>query len=242
MRYYIQSEIARRCHTLIEAKLKDTQAKDETLASSLRALLEKYDKRTIDEIKDEISETILDQQLKDDLLRVIKNFGILFSIVREWCHRFPVAVKSLLDFIIDTAVVGPLQTFVTMSLICLGKYHKEWTQLYNRKRKKIIPKTGPSDLDLFMPNLKDHPEKERYDFLIIYAPEDIEWVFYTFLPEMEQRPITFEGNVVFNFHYFIISFEISCSDSLCNAWSFFLTDYYVDMRIINLIPDCDTLL
>ena len=194
MRYYIQSEISRRCHELIQIKMKDVLSANKNLANKLQMLLEKYDKKVIDEIK-AILETILDQQLGDGLSRIIENFGVLFSIVQKWCRRFPDEMKSLLEFSIDTAGTGPLQTFVCMSLICLGKNHKEWTQRYNRKLKNKVPKAQPCELDLFTSNMEDFPEKDHFDFIIINAPEDKDWVFYTFLPEMEERPIEFAGNL-----------------------------------------------
>ena len=194
MRYHIRSEISRRCHELIQIKMKDVRSVNETLANKLEMLLEKYDKKIIDEIK-AISETILDQQLGDDLSRIIENFGVLFSIVQKWCRRFPDEMKSLLEYSIDTAGTGPIQTFVRMSLIYLGKDHKEWTQRYNRKLKSIVSKAEPCEMDLFTSNMEDFPEKDKFDFLIINAPEDKDWVFYTFLPEMKDRPIEFAGNL-----------------------------------------------
>ena len=194
IRYYIQSEINRRCHQLIQTKLKDMQPKHVKLDDRVRALLEGHDKLLIDEIKAIVtSESFPDEQIKDSVLKAIKNFGTLFSIVRKWCLRYPDAVKSLLDFTIDTAAVGPLQTFVRMSLICLGKAHKEWTQQYNM-RLRTIPPQKEFEIDLFTSALENYPEKTSFDYLIIHAPEDKDWVFYTFLPEMEQRPIKFEGN------------------------------------------------
>ena len=196
IRYYIESEINHRCHQLLKQKFQDIKLKDCALYGKIMALLERYDKQVFDEIKGAVNSlSFSGEHQKDHYLNVCANFDILFSIVRNCCRRYPDVLKTLLDFTIDSAAEGPFQTFVKMSLINLGRDHKEYTRHYSRRLRTIAKGTKIFQLDLFTSTREDYPEKESSsDFLMIHAPEDKDWVFYTFLPEMEQRPIKFEGN------------------------------------------------
>ena len=194
IRHYIKSEINRRCHQLIKQRFQAMQLNDERL-DRVCLLLRIYDEGILKEIKTIVSsESFSDEQQKDNVFKLCKNYDVLFSIVKKWCRCYPDEVKSLLDLTSDIADIGSLQTFVTMCLKCLGREHKEWTQEYNRKWEKMTQATRLHKLDLFSSTLEEYPEKGSFDFLIIHAPEDKDWVFYTFLQEMEQRPIKFEGN------------------------------------------------
>ena len=190
IKYYTESEI-KRCNNLL--KTNSTELTDNRIRK-VKFLLEKFDHKLLNEITNVVnSDSILDRKQKEIVSQFCNRYNELFSLIRNCCRKYPDLVKCLLTFICETEPSSALPTIATMCLICLGKTHTAWTQEYNRTWKERPE--NENTVGLCSLSLENPPNASHYDFLLIHAPEDKEWVFYTFLPEMEDRPKQFRGNV-----------------------------------------------
>ena len=191
IKFYIDSEV-KRCHDLIRNA---DQQYDKPVADILAKLLNEYNKKDLDQAESIINSKNLkpfDKQRKD--IEDLKfRYDFIFKSIRSWCRNHPNEVKQLLDFIATLTPGTSVPTMVKMSLICLGGSHREWTQGFNRRRKNNRSIGMETDLALFTPSQESFQSDGRYDFLLIHAPDDKEWVNYTLLPEMEDRPKEFKG-------------------------------------------------
>ena len=198
IRYYIETEISRCCHQFIQTNF--LHLKDDPLAK-IQLLLEQYSKTILDEVKD-FANTELDSGSQDSkrILQLCNKYDVIFRIISKWCQSYPDQVKELLDLTAEMVSNCRLPTSATMCLICLGRKHKIWTQKFNKHwRTRSKDATEP---DIFSPGLLEAPEnRSQFDYLVIHAPEDKYWVFYTLLPEMEQRPTEFKGNAIYMYLY-----------------------------------------
>ena len=185
IKYYIDVEISR-CHDLIRNA--DLQGQpDDTLFNEAKLLLDNYDYTILNKLKALAS---LDHQ-KEFVQSLEKKYSIIFKNMTQWCRCYPEEVKHFLNFAVDLTSTSSLRSMIIMFLKNLGRDHGDFCRAFPRRWKATAQNEAIQEL--CSPSLNCRPTGRRYDFLIIHAPEDKDWVFFTLLPEMEDRPTVFKG-------------------------------------------------
>ncbi|KAK3093644.1 hypothetical protein FSP39_018346 [Pinctada imbricata] len=162
----------------------------------------------------DVDATVIQSILKENISSPLcKNIGTLeippcrrwYSIykeVRKLCDKFPEEMKLLLEYIHEKFmfVVGT-QTMKVLTLICLGKDHKDWTRWYNRKYPRTVNIHNPVDVSLFFKpmsilrkgNSRPVCTDLEYDFSVIHSPHEQDFVACHLRQELEEGLERFKG-------------------------------------------------
>ena len=191
MKYRIEEEISR-CHDDIRAAEGFLTCE---LFDILKNLLTEYDKKLLDQADHLLASKALSDMKQKMVVKELKTrYGSIFYLLNKCCKKYPDQIKHLLDFTLKQTFSKATSTLVDMCLKCLGGKHKEWTQVFNRKLRNR--QKGQSMVEMFVPPPEPLENGMQYDYVVIHAPEDKEWIFFKFLPEMEDRPKRFKGKVL----------------------------------------------
>lgn len=187
VKYYIEAEI-KLCHECI----REAEGKiGRTLFDTLTQLIDNYDKKLLDRAVDMVGTqqcSEAEKQLVEDLN---VSYGTILSNFQKWCGKHSESMKHQLELTAAMTGGGPMPTTVKICLKCLGWNHRAWIKRFQRSWGDTRREVNVDPL-VYKPS----PIVERnseYDFLAIYAPEDEEWICYTLMPEMEERPIRLRG-------------------------------------------------
>ena len=187
IRYYIKLEI-KQCHLQLQ-KAKRFM-KDEA-TNVINRLLSEFDRNLLMEAKDNADP--LPKRAKQKML--IGRYTWIVNLIRRWCcgdnsPEYSMQMKRMLELTTESKC-NLTSLMVSMCLKHLEIMDPSWTQDFRMRweaenRNVITP-------SIFVPNSKADV-CDAYDYLLIHAPEDYEWVHYRFLDEMEDRPKQFKGN------------------------------------------------